>query len=96
MFGTTDSPPQQSPQLVAETVKPKDRRKEKPPAVNTVKPSREKTSFAIRPDVKRQLTVLKLDLRAAGYRVTEAEIVETLIAQADVGTLASLFRARSQ
>ncbi len=65
----------------------------KPPAVKTVALPREKTSFAIRPDVKRHLTVLKLDLRQAGHRATEAEIVETLIAHADVGTLANLLKA---
>ncbi len=68
------------------------RKTDKPKTVNTVTQSREKTSFALRPDVKRHLTVLKLDLREAGHRATEAEIVETLIAHADVGTLASLLK----
>ena len=61
----------------------------KPQTVNTAK---EKTSFALRSDVKRHLTLLKLDLRAAGHRTTEAEIVEALIAQADVASVAALFK----
>ena len=61
--------------------------------VNTAE-TREKTSFAISPHVKRHLTVLKLDLRDAGHRVTEAEIVETLIAQADAEALARTFQAK--
>jgi len=62
--------------------------------VNTAAEMREKTSFAISPHVKRHLTVLKLDLRDAGHRVTEAEIVETLIAQADAEALARTFQAK--
>ena len=62
-----------------------------PQAVNTATVLREKTSFAIRPTVKRHLTLLKLDLREAGHRVTEAEIVEALIAQADATSLARAF-----
>ena len=64
-----------------------------PLAVEVEIPQREKTSFALRPDVKRHLTELKLDLRSAGHRVTEAEIVETLIARADAGTLMELLRS---
>ncbi len=77
----------------ANTVKPKNSTSVKPSTVNTADLSREKTSFAIRPDVKRHLTVLKLDLREAGHRATEAEIVETLIAHADASTLANLLKA---
>ncbi len=76
-----------------EPAQPENRKSAKPSAVNTVSLLREKTSFAIRADVKRHLTVLKLDLREAGYRATEAEIVETLIAHADAGTLANLLKA---
>jgi hypothetical protein len=43
---------------------------------------REKTSFALLPSVKRRLTMLKLDLRSNGHKVTEAEIVEALITAA--------------
>ncbi len=75
-----------------DTRQPKNRKTVKPPTVNTAVLPREKTSFAIRPDVKRHLTVLKLDLREAGHRATEAEIVETLIAHADAGTLAGLLK----
>lgn len=74
------------------TVKPKTSKNVKPSTVNTAALPKEKTSFAIRSDVKRHLTVLKLDLREAGHRATEAEIVETLIAHADVGTLANLLK----
>ena len=70
--------------------KPLDSKTEKNIAVNTADTTREKTSFAIRPEVKRHLTLLKLDLRAAGHRVTEAQIVETLIAQASADNLATL------
>jgi hypothetical protein len=66
---------------------------EKPKAVNTAQAAREKTSFAIRPAIKRRLTELKLDLRSAGLRVTEAEIVEQLIADADASYLARRFHA---
>lgn len=72
--------------------KPQPRRAAIPPAVKLAIPQREKTSFALRPDVKRHLTELKLDLRSAGHRVTEAEIVETLIAKADAVTLADLLQ----
>jgi hypothetical protein len=65
---------------------------EKPKTVNTAQSAREKTSFAIRPAIKRRLTELKLDLRSSGLRVTEAEIVERLIADADAGYLARRFR----
>ncbi len=75
------------------TVKPRNSTSVKPFTVNTANLPREKTSFAIRPDVKRHLTVLKLDLREAGHRATEAEIVETLIAHADARTLANLLKA---
>ena len=87
MLGTVGAVTVGAPTTEAE--KPKAVETEKPPTVKTEIP-REKTSFAIRPDVKRHLTVLKLDLRAAGHRVTEAEIVEALIANADVGSLEAL------
>lgn len=71
-------------------------------AVKTARPQtvetatgREKTSFALRPDIKRRLTVLKLDLRTADRRVTEAEIVEALIANADLDTLKQHFPPRT-
>ncbi len=77
-----------------DTGRTKNRKNVKPRMVNTATLLlREKTSFAIRPDVKRHLTELKLDLRDAGHRATEAEIVETLIAHAEVGTLANLLKA---
>jgi hypothetical protein len=66
---------------------------EKPKTVNTAQAAREKTSFAIRPAIKRRLTELKLDLRSSGLRVTEAEIVEQLIADADAAYLARRFHA---
>lgn len=65
----------------------------KPPAVETAS-DREKTSFALRPDIKRRLTLLKLDLRAADRRITEAEIVEALIASADLAMLKQHFPPR--
>jgi hypothetical protein len=65
----------------------------KPQKVETALPLREKTSFALRPDMKRRLTELKLDLRAAGHRVTEAEIVELLIAEASADALATRVQA---
>jgi hypothetical protein len=80
----SDLPPKVSKQ------KPPDSKTEKSIAVNTADTTREKTSFAIRPEVKRHLTLLKLDLRAAGHRVTEAQIVETLIAQASADNLATM------
>lgn len=76
-----------------DTGRTKNRKNVKPRTVNTATLLREKTSFAIRPNVKRHLTELKLDLRDAGHRATEAEIVETLIAHAEVGTLANLLKA---
>jgi len=75
--------------------KPRNRKREIPPPVNTAIPLREKTSFALRPDVKRHLTELKLDLRSVGHRVTEAQIVEALIAGADAATLANLLKVKS-
>jgi hypothetical protein len=66
--------------LGIETVKPSAVKTSSLPTVET--PLREKTSFAILPDVKRHLTLLKLDLRSAGHRITEAEIVEALISSA--------------
>jgi len=90
MMGNSETPAA-LPKL--NTVKPKNSKSIKPPTVNTAELPREKTSFAIRPDVKRHLTVLKLDLREAGHRATEAEIVETLIAHADARMLANLLKA---
>lgn len=75
MMGNTEAP---ATLPKVNTVKPKTSKSVKPAAVNTAELPREKTSFAIRPAVKRHLTVLKLDLREAGHRATEAEIVETL------------------
>jgi len=87
MLGTTTSTaaePSATKQKAGKT------KTEIPLAVENSIPLREKTSFALRPDVKRHLTELKLDLRSAGHRVTEAEIVETLIAKADAGALAAI------
>lgn len=103
MFGTTEPPEKKTERETAEpassqtasTPKPQGVKEENSPAVNTAEMGREKTSFALRPEVKRRLTLLKLDLRAAGHRVTEAEIVETLIAQASADGLAAMLGGAS-
>jgi hypothetical protein len=78
--------------LAVLTVKSKKVKTENPPVVAPIE--REKTSFAILPSVKRHLTMLKLDLRSAGHRITEAEIVETLIATASVSNVLDAVRRR--
>jgi hypothetical protein len=111
MLGTTEPPEKKTEREAAEpasaqavstpkpqtgsTSKPQALKKENRPVVNTAEIWREKTSFALRPEVKRRLTLLKLDLRAAGHRVTEAEIVETLIAQASADGLAAMLGGAS-
>ena len=98
MLGTAEPVEQDERSKPVRAVKTKNqpaRKTAEPPAVNTVLP-REKTSFALRPAVKRHLTELKLDLRAAGHRVTEAEIVETLIAQANADALVTALGAHSR
>lgn len=85
--------------------KPQERKPSKPRKVKTEKPlskaekklendsaQREKTSFALRPTVKRYLTLLKLDLRSEGHRVTEAEIVEALISAATASSVLDAMR----
>ena len=97
MMGTASSGLERSSNLLETTVKTeklRDRKEKIPLTVNTVIPLREKTSFALRPDVKRHLTELKLDLRSVGHRVTEAQIVEALIAEADAVTLANLLKMK--
>ncbi len=96
MLGTGNPAPAASPSEPAQPTSGKKAEPRKtviPLAVEVEIPQREKTSFALRPDVKRHLTELKLDLRSAGHRVTEAEIVETLIARADARTLMELLRS---
>jgi Asp-tRNA(Asn)/Glu-tRNA(Gln) amidotransferase A subunit family amidase len=96
MLGTgnpTPAAPHSEPAPVSGKKKAEPRKTVIPLAVEVEIPQREKTSFALRPDVKRHLTELKLDLRSAGHRVTEAEIVETLIARADAATLMGLLRS---
>jgi hypothetical protein len=78
--------------LAVLTVKSKKGKTENPPVVAPIE--REKTSFAIPPSVKRHLTMLKLDLRSGGHRITEAEIVETLIATASVANVLEALRRR--
>jgi hypothetical protein len=97
ILGTTTKATTATPAIPPEPqpIQPADIQKrgtEKPKTVNTAQAAREKTSFAIRPAIKRRLTELKLDLRSSGLRVTEAEIVEKLIADADAGYLARRFR----
>ncbi len=89
----TPAPPPTPPEQSIQPAGIQNRGTEKPKTVNTAPAAREKTSFAIRPEIKRRLTELKLDLRSSGLRVTEAEIVEKLIAEADAGYLARRFRA---
>jgi hypothetical protein len=64
----------------------------KPPNVNTS--AREKTSFALLRGVKRHLTMLKLDLRFSGHRITEAEIVESLVSAATPESVLASLRKR--
>ena len=78
--------------LAVSSVKSKKVKTKKPLVVAPVE--REKTSFAIPPSVKRHLTMLKLDLRSGGHRITEAEIVETLIATANVANVLDALRRR--
>ena len=94
--------------LEVEEAKPQEVLSEKPPVVKIGRPQRgkarkplvvdpserEKTSFAILPSVKRHLTMLKLDLRSAGHRITEAEIVETLVGVASVANVLDALRRR--
>jgi hypothetical protein len=96
MLGTTE--PVDQDERMKRAVKTKKQPASKtaiPIVVYTALP-REKTSFALRPAVKRHLTELKLDLRAAGHRVTEAEIVETLIAQANADALVTVLGAHAR
>ncbi len=94
MLGTDEAVITHSQKMVKTSV-PRSGKTGKGQTVNTAL-LREKTSFAIRPAIKRHLTLLKLDLREAGHRVTEAEIVEALIARADANTLAKTFQAEGK
>lgn len=79
--------------LEVKNSKPKKVKISKPPAVETS--TREKTSFALLPSVKRHLTLLKLDLRSGGHRVTEAEIVEALVSMASTSSVLNALRRRN-
>ena len=52
-----------------------------------VAPGKVKSTYDIDVRLKRKLSVLKADLRAAGVNVTEAMILEQLIDDADIKTL---------
>ncbi len=51
-----------------------------------------KSTYDIAAAAKRKLSVLKADLRAAGLPATESTILEYLIDDADVKTLARRFK----
>jgi hypothetical protein len=72
--------------------KPSNGKRNKALEVNT--PFREKTSFALLSGVKRHLTILKLDLRCSGHRITEAEIVESLVSAATPESVLAALRKR--
>jgi hypothetical protein len=63
----------------------------KPHSVNT---DRAKTSISLTPQAKYKLATLKAELRLKGLSVSESDVMEALIVNADAGTLARLLKAR--
>jgi hypothetical protein len=63
----------------------------KPRSVNT---ERAKTSVSLLPQVKYKLATLKAELRLKGLSVSESDVMEALIVDADAGTLARLLKSR--
>jgi len=67
-------------------------RRPKTRKAKTAGTQRTKTSISLTPEAKRILSTLKAELRFRGHSASESDILEALLLQTDVATLARLVK----